>query len=78
MEVTYNDHPFDEVAKAAAEKIKQGFTVHQKFTCAGCGNRLTIDEPNVFHELGSCDNCKTITNIRKRGCNFLLISSRSR
>jgi len=45
----------------------------KKFTCASCGNRLTIEVPNVFYTTGSCDKCDHITDIVMRGCNYLLI-----
>jgi Zn finger protein HypA/HybF involved in hydrogenase expression len=69
----YLDHPFDEVAATAQEKIAEGATVYQKFTCAKCGQRLTIEEPNVFFTEGHCDKCGAITDIKKRGCNYLII-----
>ena len=68
----YNDYPFNEVCAQARAYAEQGFNVYQKFTCSGCGNRLTIEEPNKFYETGSCDNCSTITNIREKGCNYML------
>jgi hypothetical protein len=70
----FNDYPFNEVCRTAEEKMQQGFDVYQKFTCAKCGSRQTIDTPNIFHKLGRCEECKHITNIEKRGCNYLLMS----
>lgn len=68
-----SDHPFDEVVKTATDWIGRGGTVHQKFSCAKCGERLTVAEANVFFEAGSCDRCGWITDIRKSGCNYLLV-----
>ena len=68
----YKDFPFDDVVKRASELIKQGASVHQKFTCSGCGQRLTIEEPNIFHTEGTCDKCPAITDIRKQGCNYMV------
>lgn len=71
--IKVKDHPFDEVVRKARAVIAQGsVNVHQKFTCSGCGIRLTIDEPNTFHEFGTCDQCGKVTNIRQRGCNYLI------
>ena len=70
----YNDYPFYECSRAADKLIEEGHEVHQKFTCDGCGQRLTIEEPNVFHKLGACDKCNAITNIEYKGCNYLVIS----
>jgi hypothetical protein len=69
-----SDFPFDEVAAEAAEKITMGFDIHQKFTCAGCGQRLTMADKNIFYMQGTCDQCPTVTDIKKQGCNYLLIS----
>jgi hypothetical protein len=75
MKVTYQDFPLDEVVKAANEIVAQrpGTKIFQKFTCSGCGERLTIDVPNEFHPTGSCDRCPAITDIRKQGCNYMIV-----
>lgn len=70
--MTFKDYPFDECAKAAEKLVADGHTVHQKFTCNGCGTRLAINEPNVFHETGTCDRCNVVTNIKAKGCNYLV------
>lgn len=71
MKKTTLDFPFDEVVRTADQKISEGMTVYQKYTCAGCGVRLTIEEPNVFHKLGKCDKCPAVTDIVKQGCNYM-------
>lgn len=65
------DFPFWEVAKKAKKLVEEGFYLYQKFTCAKCGQRLTMSDPNVFHKEGSCDKCGHITNIELQGCNYL-------
>lgn len=70
----HNDFPFNEVVAKAYSLKQQGFHVYQKFTCRGCGQRLTIEEPNVFYTTGSCDKCPAITDIEKQGCNYLVIT----
>jgi hypothetical protein len=70
--IEYNDYPFYEVAEKAGELIRAGADVYQKFTCQKCGNRLTMEEPNIFYREGSCDNCGHITDIEKTGCNYLV------
>jgi hypothetical protein len=70
--IEHTDFPFDEVVAKIQNLAASGAYCYQKFTCAGCGNRLTIDEPNVMYETGTCDNCPTVTNIKQRGCNFML------
>jgi hypothetical protein len=68
------DDPFDIAVAKANEAIRAGFTIYQKFTCAGCGARLTIDEPNTFHAVGTCDRCPAITQIHRTGCGFLAVT----
>lgn len=67
------DEPFDRVATHAEQLVSRGAMVFQKFTCAGCGARLTMDVPDTFYKEGSCDQCGAITNIQEAGCNFLLV-----
>lgn len=65
------DFPYREIAKAMPQRIADGFDFYMKWTCEGCGQRLTSSEPNVMFEEGCCD-CGHVTNIKKRGCNYLL------
>jgi hypothetical protein len=69
----FGNFPLDEIIAQANERIADGATVYQKFTCDGCGQRLTIEEPNTFHVKGACDQCDVITDIRKSGCNYMLV-----
>jgi hypothetical protein len=71
----YNNFPLKEVRKAVVKQLKQhpNYKFYQKFTCAGCGERLGIDEPNKFYTKGNCDNCSTITDIKKDGCNYMVV-----
>ena len=75
MKKNKHDHPFDQVVDGAIEKMKDGMTVFQKFTCSKCGQRLTMDVPNKFFVEGTCDKCGTITDIRKQGCNYMAMYS---
>lgn len=68
----FKNHPLEICRKAAEEKMNDGWIVYQKFTCAKCGQRLTIGVPNVFYATGTCDKCNHITDIAKDGCNYLL------
>jgi hypothetical protein len=71
----YNDYPLDEIIaeinRKSAQMPKAKF--YQKFTCAGCGSRLTMPDANTFHPAGACDKCSVITNIRSQGCNYLVV-----
>lgn len=67
------DFPFDEVIQKANKSVCDGHAVFQKFTCENCSNRLTIEEPNRFYETATCDKCHHETNIKERGCNYVLV-----
>ena len=68
--------PFNEVLQSANEYAAAGITTHQRFQCEACGNdTLGIAEPNTFYEYALCDKCNHVTNLRKNGCNFLIIFS---
>lgn len=67
--------PFDECVESARKWVEMGQTVHQRFACEKCGNdTLGIEKPNTFYEQGECDRCKHITDLRKTGCNYLLVA----
>jgi hypothetical protein len=68
-----NDYPFEVVSEGANAVVERGGMIYQKFTCNGCGNRLTMDVPNTFFKQGSCDQCGVVTDIEARGCNFLAV-----
>jgi len=67
------DHPFEEAVAKAIAAMQEGANIYQKYTCAGCGARLGMEEPNKFYTRGTCDQCETVTDIRKRGCNFMAV-----
>jgi hypothetical protein len=63
------DFAFAEVMRKAAIMSSQGMDVFQKFTCSGCGKRVTRPEPNLFLPTGRC-SCGTTTDISRRGCSY--------
>lgn len=76
-DIQYTNGEFYAVIAEAEQKVAESggaVQVFQKFTCGGCGRRLTMDVPNSFYKEGSCDNCHHITNIEQAGCNYLLIA----
>lgn len=75
MTVVHRNHPFLEVVKGAEQRIKQGWTVFQKFSCEKCMARLEMPEPNKFFTTGTCDQCGHLTDILKSGCNYAAIWS---
>ena len=73
----HTDFPWDEVCKSAEQLALDGHLVYQKWTCAGCGARIGSSRPNYFTEQGRCEEpgCGHITNIKKQGCNYMVIAS---
>lgn len=67
------DFPFLEVAETADQAVRNGGTIYQKWSCDGCGARITGSKPNLFTKSGKCDHCGTITDIVKKGCDYLLL-----
>lgn len=69
----YQDFPLTEIADAVERLIRQGATIHQKWSCSRCGLRLIMDEPNKLFTEGYCQECGTTTNIAAQGCNYLAV-----
>lgn len=70
------DFPLDECA-ARAERILAKLPdakVFQKWTCRQCKRRLCSDIPNQFSTSGRCEYCGHVTNIKKWGCNYLVMA----
>lgn len=64
------DYPFAEVSRKAAIMSSQGMDVYQKFSCAGCGRRVTRAQPNLFLPTAACDRCGSVCDITRTGCNY--------
>lgn len=65
-----SDGPLMEMAALADEKIQQGYTAWQKWTCSHCGARQTMPDPNVFFTSGKCAECDKVTELDV--CGFML------
>ena len=68
-----NLHPFDEVVANAQRLILLGAQTFQQFNCQVCGTKQTMDEPDKFFTQGLCEECGGLTDIRKNGCNLLVM-----
>jgi len=60
----------DEILQRSAGKAQ----VYFKFTCPKCGERCTLEEPNVLHENGECCACSIVSPIEKAGFMLVLTS----
>jgi hypothetical protein len=72
-----NDHPFWEVAEQVGQHIMDGHSIHQKFTCSGCGSRQTMAEPNKMFSFGECEECGHTTDLQQKGCNYVIVTRAS-
>lgn len=68
-------YPFDEVCRAADKHVQMGRKVFQQFNCAHCGTKQTIDDANHFYTHGICEECGKDTDLKKDGCNYMMIAS---
>ncbi len=71
----YNDYPIEECAAALEPLVAKGCKFYQKLTCEKCGDRVTGKNPNALHTEGYHEECGHTTDIRKSGCNYMLIGS---
>lgn len=50
--------------------LPEGSAFFQRWTCAGCGARVTGNTPNKLFIAGHCEDCGHMTDIIKSGCNY--------
>jgi hypothetical protein len=70
--MSVKDIPFAEACQQAVDLIRRGHDIYQKFTCAGCGKRLQMEQVNKMFEQGTCDECPATTDIKAQGCGYML------
>lgn len=75
VEKKNRDVPYDECCAMAKSYFDMGARVFQKWTCDGCGDRVTASKPNAFYKYAMHEDCGHITNIMEKGCGFMLIMS---
>jgi hypothetical protein len=69
----YNDYPLELIAKSMQRRADAGAETYMKWTCVGCGDRVTATQPNTVYRQAQHEECGAITDIEKTGCNFLFI-----
>jgi hypothetical protein len=69
----YNDYPITACIETVKPFVEAGCHFHQKWTCIHCDTRQTMAERDQFYATGQCEECGHITDLRDRGCNYLLI-----
>lgn len=66
------DHPASELRAVLADLIDQGYTVHPKFTCEHCHERVLADLINCFPVYFTCPRCGGLHDFDKSGGNYSL------
>ena len=62
-----SDIPIKEAREQALELNAKGINCYQKFTCQKCGNRLSMEDANIFYDSGKCDACGHVSPITQCG-----------
>jgi hypothetical protein len=73
-EEKFNDYPWDVIVKGVEEQIAKGRQIFQKWSCDHCGSRQGMPVPNVLYLTGECEECGKTTNIKARGCNYMMVA----
>jgi hypothetical protein len=70
----YNNYPIAKCAKELDRLMREHPTAvfYQKWTCEKCGDRVTGETPNKLFTEGKHDDCGHTTDLRKRGCNYMV------
>lgn len=70
--MSYKNYPIAECSMAIEDILRKHphAAVYQKWTCSGCGKRITGNTANQLFEQGHCEECGHITDLRKTGCNY--------
>jgi len=76
VKAEYNDYPIEDCAERLSGMLGRGVQMrfYQKWTCAKCGERVTMSTPNKLFTAGRHEDCGHVTDIQVSGCNYLLTS----
>jgi hypothetical protein len=69
----YNDYPIASCMETVKPFLEAGCHFNQKFSCAHCGSRQTMAQHDQFFASGQCEECGHVTDLKHRGCNYLLV-----
>lgn len=71
----YNDYPLDTIRQSMQDWVDKGAQTFFKWTCSGCGDRVTANEPNTVLTKALHEDCGVITDCEAQGGNFLFIAA---
>jgi len=68
----YKNYPISECLHTIERLFRQHphAAYFQKWTCGGCGRRITGNTPNMMFANGHCEECGHTTDLQKTGCNY--------
>lgn len=75
----YNDYPISIIMDSMQKRADEGALTYFKWTCGGCGERVTANDPNTVltkakhEEKGDGTPCGYITDTTITGGNFMFI-----
>lgn len=69
------DYPLDTIRQSMQDWLDKGAVTFFKWTCAGCGDRVTANEPNTVLTQALHEDCGHTTDCEKQGGNFLFIAA---
>lgn len=65
-------YPFHDVVEALLARRLEGWHYCLQFNCAKCKAKQTIDQLDTMFELGRCEECGHVTNLKVAGLNYML------
>src|SRR5207342_1280706 len=63
----YNDYPITACMETVKPFVEAGCHFNQKWSCAHCGSRQTMAQPDQFFASGQCEECGHVTDLKHRG-----------
>lgn len=64
------DHPASSLRSQLEDLLLEGYTVHPKFTCEHCKERVLADIVNEFPVYMECPKCGELHDFDKSGGNY--------
>lgn len=80
MPSIYNDYPISVIQASMQKQVDRGCTTFWKWTCGGCGERVTANEPDTVLTMAMHEEkldgspCGFITDCTITGGNFMFIA----
>jgi len=66
---------FEQTFAEADDLCRQGHKVYQTWQCLYCGDEVVANTSNYWTEFGHHERCGHVTNLRVRGCGYIVIKA---